>query len=152
MNMTPKQERFCTSFIESGNASEAYRTIYHCDKMKPASVNRKAAELLSNGKITARIKVLNSMHQERHNINVDKLTNDAKLIYKAALESGQFASAVSALALMAKLHGLLDVKTEPSRNQGRSIEKPQTSVKDMVDVDAILRKAYGRKPSTESNI
>lgn len=57
-DLTPKQETFCQEYIKCGNASEAYRQAYNTINMKPESINRKASELLDNGKITARIKEL----------------------------------------------------------------------------------------------
>ena len=56
--LTPKQEKFCQLYIELGDASEAYRQSYHCSKMKPETINRKATELKNNGTITARISVI----------------------------------------------------------------------------------------------
>jgi phage terminase small subunit len=50
-SLTIKQETFVLAYIETGNASEAYRLSYNATKMKPASINRKATELLSNGTI-----------------------------------------------------------------------------------------------------
>ena len=38
IKLTPKQERFCQVYIETGNASEAYRAAYNAEKMKPESV------------------------------------------------------------------------------------------------------------------
>jgi len=35
MKLTIKQEKFCNLYIELGNASEAYRQSYNCEKMKP---------------------------------------------------------------------------------------------------------------------
>ena len=49
--LTPKQESFCLSYIETGNASEAYRLNYDTENMKPATVNRNAKALLDNNKI-----------------------------------------------------------------------------------------------------
>lgn len=57
---TPKQEAFCLAYLKTGNASEAYRLSYNAGKMKPETVNRKAKELLDNGKIAARLNELNS--------------------------------------------------------------------------------------------
>jgi len=54
--LTPKQENFCLKYLETGNASEAYRRTYNVENMKPESVNRKAKELIDNVKIAARIK------------------------------------------------------------------------------------------------
>ncbi|MCL5286301.1 MAG: terminase small subunit [Nitrospirae bacterium] len=53
--LTPKQEKFCLEYLECGNASKAYRASYTTDKMKDATIHRKAYELLQNGKIAARI-------------------------------------------------------------------------------------------------
>lgn len=59
MTLRPKQEKFCQEFIKCGNASEAYRQSYNTEKMKTETINRKAKELMDNGKITARIAELN---------------------------------------------------------------------------------------------
>jgi phage terminase small subunit len=58
--LTPKQERFCIEFFRCGNASEAYRIAYDAEKMTDATINRKAFEVLDNGKITARLDELKS--------------------------------------------------------------------------------------------
>ena len=57
-NLTIKQEKFCQAYIETGNASEAYRKAYSCKKMKDSVVNIKACELLKNGKVTVRVREL----------------------------------------------------------------------------------------------
>ena len=53
--LTPKQERFCLKYAETGNASEAYRCAYNTDNMKPETINRTAFAMLENHKITARL-------------------------------------------------------------------------------------------------
>lgn len=60
MSLTPKQEAFCLAYLETGNASEAYRRAYSAENMKPATIAVKASELLANGKITVRLKELNT--------------------------------------------------------------------------------------------
>ena len=45
-NLTPKQHAFCFAYMETGNATLAYRRAYDAQYMKPATVNRKAKELL----------------------------------------------------------------------------------------------------------
>ena len=49
--MTPKQERFCQAYIETGNASEAYRQAYNAEKMKAQTIHVKASELFASGKV-----------------------------------------------------------------------------------------------------
>ena len=67
-----KQEKFCNYYLECGNASEAYRRVFSCGKMKPESINRKAKELLDNGKITARIVELQAEMQRRSDMTRDE--------------------------------------------------------------------------------
>jgi phage terminase small subunit len=56
--LTPKQLTFCRAYVETGNASEAYRRAYNASAMKTATIGRKAMELMSNGTITAYITAL----------------------------------------------------------------------------------------------
>ena len=58
LRLTPKQEGFCLAYLETGNASEAYRRVYDAGRMKPKSIHRKAFGLLEQVKITARLKEL----------------------------------------------------------------------------------------------
>lgn len=58
--LTVKQENFCNYYIETGNASEAYRCAYSCSNMKDETVNKRASELLNSGEITGRVKQLQS--------------------------------------------------------------------------------------------
>jgi hypothetical protein len=46
-------------YLKTGNASEAYRQAYAAKDMKAATINRKAKDLLDNGKIAARLAELN---------------------------------------------------------------------------------------------
>ena len=87
--LTLKQEHFVKAYIETGNASEAYRIAYDADKMKAETIHRKANELISNGKITARIEEMQKEHQERHKITVDNLVDqleEAARVTKEYLE------------------------------------------------------------------
>ena len=82
IKLTPKQEAFCYSYIETGNASEAYRRSYNADKMKPESVNRKAKELLENVKISARLDKLRAELKQRHVVTIDRVLDEyAKLAF-----------------------------------------------------------------------
>ena len=119
--LTPKQEGFCLSYIEIGNASEAYRLNYNAEKMKPESVNRMAAELLNNLKITTRLEQLQKAHQERHNVTVDSLTAMYLADREAARGVDQYSSAIAAVTGLAKLHGLITDKQKVDVNGNLSI-------------------------------
>ena len=112
MNLTVKQENFCTAYIEIGNASEAYRRSYNAGNMKPETINREAKELLDTPKITTRVDELRAAHAERHNITVDSLTIEYEAARILAKENKQPAAMVSATTGKARLHGLIIDKQE----------------------------------------
>jgi phage terminase small subunit len=55
-DLTPKQEAFCLAYLETGNASEAYRRAYDAENMKAETIHKRASELLADGGITGRLK------------------------------------------------------------------------------------------------
>jgi phage terminase small subunit len=114
MSLTPKQEAFCLIYIESGNASEAYRQAYSCKKMKPETINRNAKSMLDDNKIATRLAELQKFHQERHNVTVDNLTVELDEIRTLAMEKEQVNAAVNATMGKAKLHGLLTDRVQHS--------------------------------------
>ncbi|CAI1183425.1 terminase small subunit [Serratia proteamaculans] len=77
-NLTMKQEKFCQAYVETGDASEAYRKAYVTDNMKPESIHRKAKELKDNVKVTARISELQGEVKQRHDVTV---ATDVKLAH-----------------------------------------------------------------------
>lgn len=114
MSLTLKQENFCLAYIETGNATEAYRRAYDASKMKDAVINVKASELLANGKITVRLEELRKPIIERHNITVDDLLAELEQARKAALDATtpQASAATAATMGKAKLLGYLTDKVE----------------------------------------
>ncbi|WP_313483174.1 terminase small subunit [Stutzerimonas kunmingensis] len=104
--MTPKQEAFCLAYIETGNASEAYRRAYNAENMKPETVNRKAKDLLDNGKIRARLAELREPILERHGDTVDSLLVELEAARARALAVDRPSAAVSATMGKARLLGL----------------------------------------------
>jgi phage terminase small subunit len=71
--LTLKQESFCRFYLETGNASEAYRRAYDASGMQDTTINRNACELLKNNKIATRVAELQAQLAERHNITADKI-------------------------------------------------------------------------------
>ena len=112
--LTIKQENFCLAYIETGNATEAYRRAYDASKMKDAVINVKASELLANGKVTVRLEELRKPIIERHNITVDDLLAELEQARKAALDATtpQASAATAATMGKAKLLGYLTDKVE----------------------------------------
>lgn len=114
MGLTPKQEAFCLAYIETGNASEAYRRAYDADGMKPGSINVNASKLLTNAKVALRVAELQSAHAERHKFTVDDMVRQLDEDRKFARELATPAAAISASMGKAKLLGFLTEKVEHS--------------------------------------
>ncbi len=108
MALTPKQEAFALAYVETGNASEAYRRSYNAEKMKPEVIAVKASELLAHGKVSVRVKELQAAHAQRHQVTVDDLLAELEQARQAALtaETAQSSAAVAATMGKAKLLGL----------------------------------------------
>lgn len=106
--LTGKQEKFAQAFVETGDASEAFRRAYDASNMNANSVNRKAHEAKNHVKISARINQLRSKVAKRHNVTVDSLVAELEQIKQIALsaETPQSSAAVAAVMGKAKLTGL----------------------------------------------
>lgn len=65
--LTPKQEAFALAYLETGNASEAYRRSYNCKPdAKPEGIAVNASKLLSDANVALRVAQL----QERASAKV----------------------------------------------------------------------------------
>jgi phage terminase small subunit len=111
-NLTPKQERFCLAYIETGVASEAYRQAYNAENMGGATIRVKACNLLKKEKVKARVAALHAHHRKRHDVTVDSLTAQLDRDHALAHKNKQAGAAVSATMGKAKLHGFLVDKVE----------------------------------------
>ena len=111
-NLTRKQAAFCQAMLTTNNASEAYRAAYDAGRMSPATVNRKAYDLLANGKIAARLVELRAPAAELAQISLGAHLAALKDVYTAALAQGQYSAAVAAEVARGKACGLYVVKVE----------------------------------------
>jgi phage terminase small subunit len=78
--LTAKQEAFALAYIETGNASEAYRRAYNAGQMSPAVINVKASEVLHNGTVAVRVTELRSRviaaAEERTGVTVERVVQE----------------------------------------------------------------------------
>ena len=114
MDMTPKQEQFARLYVETGNASEAYRQAYNADNMKPETVTNEAYKLLQDPDISAMVDDLKAEARQRHAVTVGDLLSELEQARAAALAAPtpQSSAAVSATMGKAKMLGLLVDKAE----------------------------------------
>lgn len=112
--MTPKQEQFARLYVETGNASEAYRQAYNTDNMKPETVTNEAYKLLQDPDISAMVDDLKAEARQRHAVTVGDLLHELEQARAAALAAPtpQSSAAVSATMGKAKMLGLLVDKAE----------------------------------------
>lgn len=57
--LTMKQEKFVNGLIKGLSQREAYKQAYNAKKMKDSTIDRKACELMQNGKVSARFNEIN---------------------------------------------------------------------------------------------
>lgn len=105
-SLTPKQEAFAQAYVESGNASEAYRRSYNAERMKPDSINVNACKLLADAKVALRVSQLQEKAAKRHDITVDDLLRELEEARKLAIDTEKAGPAVTATMGKAKLLGM----------------------------------------------
>jgi len=104
--LTPKQEKFCMTYIETGNATEAYRRAYEVKKMLPITINKRACELLQNRKITGRVIELRAPAVEKAQLTLENHLSDLAALKALAINEKQYSAAIRAEELRAKAAGL----------------------------------------------
>lgn len=122
MSLTVKQEAFVKAFMETGNASQAYRTAYNAENMKDSAIHVSASQLLRNPKVALRLEQARENAQKRHDISIGKLTDMLVETYNLAMKESVEApaAAVSAVLAIGKLHGLIVDKKEVTRKRDAS--------------------------------
>lgn len=128
MTLTAKQEAFCLAYLETGNASEAYRQAYNAERMKPETVNRTAKELLDNPKITARLNELRAPVVERAQYTLEQHLERLRMLSEAAEQANQFSAAIAAETNRGKAAGFYTEKHEHSGPNGGPIPMMPTTI------------------------
>jgi len=100
--LTLRQEKFCLAYVECGNASEAYRQTYNASRMKPQTVNRKAKELLDNGKIAARV---NELRAELAKRNIWTREQSVKALIEVIRHPDKQTDVIAAVKELNAMHG-----------------------------------------------
>lgn len=123
MALTQKQEAFCIAYVETGNASEAYRQSYDAAKMNPNTIGRCAFELMENHKIAARIAELRAPVIKKAQLTVEDLLRELEEARTAAMtcETPQSSAAIAATMGKAKLLGLDKQVVELTGKDGGAI-------------------------------
>jgi hypothetical protein len=110
--LTQKQEAFCVAYIETGNASEAYRRSYDAGQMLPATVNRKAKELMDDAKIAARLRELREPVVENAQFTFESHLEKLAELRDAARAGRDFGAAIRAEIARGKAAGFYIERVE----------------------------------------
>ena len=148
--MTPKQEQFARLYVETGNASEAYRQAYNTDNMKPETVTNEAYKLLQDPDISAMVDGLKEEARQRHAVTVGDLLHELEQARAAALAAPtpQSSAAVSATMGKAKMLGLLvdkaEIKAEAEISQVKQEERKCPLIQEEIKQvsNAFFNKSY----------
>lgn len=111
--LTPKQEAFALKYIETNNASEAYRQCYDVspDSME-TTIWVNAHKVLANAKVAQRVLELQERAAKRTLVTVESLCAELDGAIKMATEEKQASAVTGAVMGKARLHGLDVKKTE----------------------------------------
>lgn len=126
----PNEEKFAQSFVETGNASEAYRAAYKADKMSDNAISVEAHRVKERPRVSLRIKELQGEIKQRHNVTVDSLLAELEEARQKALsaETPQSSAAVAATMGKAKLTGLDKQIVEMRGSLGLNLNKSLTEL------------------------
>lgn len=121
--LTPKQDAFAQAYVETSNASEAYRrTCNVSPETTDKSIWESASRMMSNPKVSSRIMELQAEHALRHNVTIDSLTAELDEDRELARTEKQASAAITAVMGKAKLHGLITDKKELGGVGGEPIQ------------------------------
>lgn len=140
MALTPKQAEFCRVYMETGNASEAYRQAYDASNMSYEAIKVEASRLLKNPTIALTIQECNDETLMKGMLTREDLIAELEEARIAALtaETPQASAATQATMGKAKLLGMDKVIIDHRSSDGSM--SPQGS-----DVTEALRRKYGSR-------
>jgi len=111
--LTPKQDKFARVYLETSNASEAYRQAYDVgENTTPEAIWVNACKTLANAKVAQRVAELHAAAQERTMVTLESLSKEMDENRARANELDQSATMQSATMGKAKLHGFLVDKVQ----------------------------------------
>lgn len=83
--LTPKQEKFCQVYVDSDNASYAYRQAYNAEKMTTKTINECASRLLNDRKVTARVNEIRAERAEETKVDRKRCEEELMAIATASV-------------------------------------------------------------------
>ncbi len=141
MNLTPKQEAFCQAIVAGNSQSEAYRSAYEAKDMTGKTVNEAASRVMRDRKVSARVAELREPVIEKLRYDLSAAMAEASEALGMARSKESASAMVAAVALRAKLSGLLAEKSAPPLN---ALESASTDL-----LLTMLEELKGRRAARE---
>jgi len=94
--LTPKQEAFVLAYLETGNASEAYRRAYNAEGMNEKSIRREAQRLVDHPAITPRLQRLAQKAEVKALLSLEDHMSELSALRDLAKQEKQLSAAIAA--------------------------------------------------------
>ena len=117
-NLTPKQETFCLAYLETGNATEAYRRAYSPKTKSDTSLWRMAKAVMDNIKVKSRIAELREPAANCAKVTLTEHINTLQRLRDLAEKEAKFDAAIKAEMAIGKVSGLYTEKLDLSSKDG----------------------------------
>lgn len=124
--LTQKQEAFALAYINTGNASEAYRQAYNVKTGKAESVHECACRVFRNVKVASRIKELQTMAAEQSVYTLSEHLTRLKELSEKSEAEAKFSEAIKAEELRGRASGFYTDKVEHSGGVGVNMTVDRT--------------------------
>ena len=102
-NLTLKQEAFVLAYLETGNASEAYRRAYDAEDMDAQAIAVEAHKLRKHPKIANRLNGLQEKAETKAILSLEDHMTELLNLRELAKQNGQVSAAIKAEELRGKL-------------------------------------------------
>jgi hypothetical protein len=102
--LTERQEAFCRAYVECPVAGKAAVGAGY----SPAGARRQASRLLKHPLILSRIHDLQALRGKEFQVRRDTIIDQAEAVYEGAMERHDYAAAMQALTMKARLAGFAD--------------------------------------------
>ena len=114
--LTMKQHKFVDEYINTGNASEAYRRAYDCKNSTNRTIQINASKLLNNTMVALAVKREKERINRASRLGSKDIENNLYSIFERSLETDQLNTARACMMDIAKLNGLIIQKQEQQIN------------------------------------
>lgn len=144
--LTEKQEAFALAYVETGNATEAYRRAYDvAENARDSWIYVEAAQLLDHPKIAPRIVELQELADKVASYSLKRAADEYEAARELAMAEKNASAAVSAITGKVKLFGLDKPQViQHTGKDGGPIKTEATVSDDLRSVlDAIAGKITG---------